>query len=75
VDQAWLSVKPLSVLKLFLFRCISVAVFVRRSKYPGILSNIEVPLCLLLLIKYYLGDQIKKTEMGRACSMYGGEEK
>jgi hypothetical protein len=21
-----------------------------------------------------LGDQIKKTEMGRACSLYGGEE-
>jgi hypothetical protein len=22
-----------------------------------------------------LGDQVKKTEMGRTCSMYGGEER
>jgi hypothetical protein len=26
-------------------------------------------------MKYYLGDQIKKNDMGRACSMYWGEEK
>ena len=25
--------------------------------------------------KYYLGYQIKKTEVGGACSTYGGEEK
>jgi hypothetical protein len=24
--------------------------------------------------KYYLGDQIEKNEMGRACSAYGGKE-
>ena len=28
-------------------------------------------LCSVLLTKYYLNDQIKKTEMGRACSTYG----
>ena len=25
----------------------------------------------VLFSKYHLGDHIKKTEMGRACSMYG----
>jgi hypothetical protein len=25
------------------------------------------------LTKYYSGDQIKKTELGRSCSAYGGE--
>jgi hypothetical protein len=25
--------------------------------------------------KYHSGDQIKKTEMGRACRAYGGEER
>jgi hypothetical protein len=27
------------------------------------------------VIKYYSGDQIKKNEMGGACSTYGGDEK
>jgi len=27
----------------------------------------------VLFIKYHSGDQIKKNEMGEACSMYGGE--
>jgi hypothetical protein len=27
-----------------------------------------------LLTKYYLGDQIKKNQMDRACSMYGRQE-
>lgn len=53
-DQAWLSIKPLSLLKLFLFRCISVASFTRQSTYRDVLSNIEVPLklmqwCMLML--------------------------
>jgi hypothetical protein len=29
----------------------------------------------LLLTKYYLGDQIKKKEIGGACSTYGREER
>jgi hypothetical protein len=28
-----------------------------------------------MLPKYYSRDQIKKNEMGGACSMYGGEER
>jgi hypothetical protein len=27
-----------------------------------------------VLTKYYLGDQIKKNEIGGICDMYGGEE-
>jgi len=30
---------------------------------------------IVLLIRCYLGDQLKKTEMGGACSMCGREEK
>ena len=29
----------------------------------------------MLVIKYYWGHQIKKTEVGGACGMYGGEER
>ena len=32
-------------------------------------------LCSVLLTKYHAGDQVKKTEMGRTCSTYGGEER
>jgi hypothetical protein len=28
---------------------------------------------IVLLAKYYLGDKIKKNEMGQACIMYGGK--
>jgi hypothetical protein len=27
------------------------------------------------VIKYHSGDQVKKTEMGRTCGTYGGEER
>jgi hypothetical protein len=27
--------------------------------------------CFVLITKYYLGDQMEKNEMGRACSGYG----
>jgi hypothetical protein len=27
------------------------------------------------LFDFYSGDEIKKTEMGRACNTYGGEER
>jgi len=30
---------------------------------------------IFTLTKYYLGDQIKEDEMGRACDMYGEQEK
>jgi hypothetical protein len=29
----------------------------------------------LLLTKYFSGDKVKKTEMGRTCGTYGGEER
>jgi hypothetical protein len=29
----------------------------------------------VLLTKYHSGDEVKKTEMGRTCGTYGGEEK
>jgi hypothetical protein len=32
-------------------------------------------LCSVLLTKYHSGDQVKKTDVGRTCSMYGGEER
>jgi hypothetical protein len=32
-------------------------------------------LCFVLLTKYYVGDQIKKNEMGRTCNTCGGEQK
>jgi hypothetical protein len=32
-------------------------------------------LCSVLLTKYHSGDQVKKTEMGRTCGTYGGEER
>ena len=41
---AWISMKASSFLKLFLLRLISIASFTRRSTYPDILCNSEVPL-------------------------------
>ena len=38
------------------------------------LRPIAGQLYLLLLTKYYSGDQIKNTEIGKAFSTYGGEE-
>jgi hypothetical protein len=32
-------------------------------------------LCSVLLTKYHSVDQVKKTEMGRTCGTYGGEER
>ena len=42
-DEPWLSMKPPSLLTLFLFGCISFASFTRRSTYPEVPSDIEVP--------------------------------
>ena len=43
-DQAWLSMKPPSLLQLLLFRCVSTASCTRRSTCPDVLSNIQLPL-------------------------------
>jgi hypothetical protein len=39
-----------------------------------LLWNRQAASCCVLLTKYHLGDKVKKTEMGRSCSMYGGEQ-
>jgi hypothetical protein len=38
-------------------------------------EDLRIALCSVLLTKYHSCDQVKKTEMGRTCGMYGGEEK
>jgi hypothetical protein len=38
-------------------------------------TTLEGALCSVLLPKYHSGDQVKKTEMGRTCGTYGGEER
>jgi hypothetical protein len=43
---------------------------------PDILKYFEHKfLSLVLITKYYSGNQIEKNEMGGACSMYGGKER
>jgi hypothetical protein len=32
-------------------------------------------LCYTVFTKFYPGDQMKANEMGRACGMFGGEER
>jgi hypothetical protein len=41
---------------------------VEKTTYQGALRSVN-------LTRYHLGYQIKNTEMGRACSMYGEEER
>jgi hypothetical protein len=38
-------------------------------------TTYRVTSCSVLFNKYYSGDQIKKNEMGRTCSTYGGEKR
>jgi hypothetical protein len=56
-----------------------LSTFVHRAKRDKVTgerrSYINRGLCSVLLTKYYSTDQIKKTEMGRACSMCAGEER
>ena len=35
----------------------------------------QAVLCSVLLTKYHSGEQIKKTEMGKVFSIYGGEQR
>jgi hypothetical protein len=39
-----------------------------------LIGNITLYTRSVLLKKYHSGDQIKKTEMGRVCSAYWGDE-
>ena len=39
------------------------------------LENKVGALCSVILTNYRLGDQVKKTGMGRTCSTYGGRVK
>jgi hypothetical protein len=34
-------------------------------------TKLQGALCSVLLIRYHLGDKVKKTEMGRTCSTCG----
>jgi hypothetical protein len=38
-------------------------------------TTLQGALCSAFLTKYHSGDQVKKTEMGRTCGIYGGEER
>jgi len=51
-NQAWLSMKPPSLLKLLLFWCISIASFTRWSMNPGVLS----------LLRYHWTDAMTHTD-------------
>jgi len=44
--QSQINMKPLPLLKLLVFKCISVTSFMRGSTYPDILFNSEVQLKL-----------------------------
>jgi hypothetical protein len=45
-------------------------VIINKVEYEAVRA-----LCSALLTKYLSGDQVKKTEMGRTCGTYGGEER
>ena len=38
-------------------------------------TTLQGALCPVHVTKYYSGDQIKKNEIGRACSTYGRKER
>jgi hypothetical protein len=42
-------------------------------KCPCSIANYKA--LVVLLTKYLSGDQVKKTEMGRTCGTFGGEER
>jgi hypothetical protein len=79
------------VLSVVLYRCESWSLILREGCRWKVFENrmlrrIIVPKrdevtgewrrCLCsVLTKYHSGDQIKKTEMGGACSRYGGQER
>jgi hypothetical protein len=57
----------------FLFRlCVPARPLKCNTFYSSMLHRY---LCSVLLTKYHSGDQVKKTEMGRTCGTYGGEER
>jgi hypothetical protein len=39
------------------------------------LHNKELYVCSVFVTKYRSGDEVKKTEMGRTCGTFGGEER
>jgi hypothetical protein len=45
------------------------------AAWPRELEKILCFVMVSVLIKYHSGDQVKKTEMGRTCGTYGGEER
>jgi hypothetical protein len=48
--------------------------FLKIRNFASSPSFVILNLCCPLLTKYHSGDEIKNTEMDRACSTYGVEE-
>jgi hypothetical protein len=49
--------------------------FIRMVVEMELFESTSTQLCSVLLTKYHSDDQVKKTEVGRTCGTYEGEER